>query len=398
MSVIKERQWTTTDGTIKSAWVVIYTDGSGKRRLKTFAKNKAARNFQIDTDAAVKAGTHVAESVSVTVSEAASNWFARCEAKKRERAVIGNYKRAMALHVVDYIGDLKLSKLDRPALSKLEDQLRAPTEEYPEGRSANTIKTVFRMLSQMTKDAMRRGHVNRNITHEYNSSDSDASDDKRAEKRAKGRLEVGEHIPSRGEISAIVAALSGRWRAPVLTAIFTGLRSSELRGLRWSAIDFAESEIYVRERVDQYRVMGAPKSIASDRIIPLPSLVVNALKQHKIASTRTRANDLVFISKRDGGPMNHGNLLVEGWHAAQIKAGVVDSTGKAKYTGIHSVRHFYASWLLNAAPEGQGMTMLEAQALLGHSSIQMTCDVYGHLFKRADDSERRETAVRSLLG
>ena len=42
MSVIKERQWATTDGTIKSAWVVIYTDGSGKRRLKTFTKNKAA--------------------------------------------------------------------------------------------------------------------------------------------------------------------------------------------------------------------------------------------------------------------------------------------------------------------------------------------------------------------
>ena len=63
--------------------------------------------------------------------------------------------------------------------------------------------------------------------------------------------------------------------------------------------------------------------------------------------------------------MNHGNLLVEGWHAAQIAAGVVDSDGKAKYTGIHSARHFYASWLLNAAPEGQGMTMQEAK----HSSV-----------------------------
>jgi len=144
--------------------------------------------------------------------------------------------------------------------------------------------------------------------------------------------------------------------------------------------------------------MGAPKSLAGERTVPLPSLVVNALRQHKLASMRSGADDPVFVSKRDGGPMNHGNLLVEGWHAAQIKAGVVDGDGKAKYTGIHSARHFYASWLLNAAPEGQGMTMQEAQALLGHSSIQMTCDVYGHLFPRADKSERMETAVRSLLG
>jgi len=389
--VIRERKWITAKGEAKSAWVVIYTDGSGKRRLKTFAKWKPARDFQIDTDAAVKAGTHVAESESVTIEQAAKEWVARREALGRERAVVGNYRRAMALHVVPYIGKLKISKLDRSKLSTFEDQLRAG------GRSTNTIKTVLRMLSQMTSDAMRRGYVNRNVTHEYNSG-SHASAANKAEKRARGRLKVGEHIPSRAEIGAIVTALSGRWRAPMLTAIFTGLRSSELRGLRWSCVDFNRSELHVRERVDQYRTMGAPKSLAGERAVPLPSLIVNALKQHKIASKRSGADDLVFVSKRDGGPMNHGNLLVEGWHAAQIAAGVVDSTGKAKYSGIHSARHFYASWLLNAAPEGQGMTMQEAQALLGHSSIQMTCDVYGHLFPRADESERMETAVRSLLG
>jgi len=179
---------------MKSAWVVIYTDGSGKRRLKTFAKNKAARAFQVVTDHVVETGTHVAESVSVTIEQAAKEWVARCETLGRERAVVGNYKRAMALHVVPYIGKLKISKLDRVALSTFEDQLRAPTKKYPKGRSTNTIKTVLRMLSQMTSDAMRRGYVNRNVTHEYINSGSHASAASKAEKRAKGHLKVGVHI------------------------------------------------------------------------------------------------------------------------------------------------------------------------------------------------------------
>ena len=131
----------------------------------------------------------MAELVSVTVSEAAQAWVE--EAKTEcERAVVGNYSRAMALHVIPYIGKLKISKLDRSKLTTFEDQFRAPTEEYPEGRSTKTIKTVFRMLSQMTKDAMRRGYVNRNAAHEYNSSDKRARAASKAAKRAKGRLKL----------------------------------------------------------------------------------------------------------------------------------------------------------------------------------------------------------------
>ena len=55
----------------------------------------------------------------------------------------------------------------------------------------------------------------------------------RSERRQNGKLKIGIDIPSPAEIKAIVAALDGRWRPVLLTAIFTGLRASELRGLRW---------------------------------------------------------------------------------------------------------------------------------------------------------------------
>ncbi len=132
-------------------------------------------------------------------------------------------------------------------------------------------------------------------------SGSQASADHKSEKRQKGKLRVGTDIPSRAEIKLIVDHLEPRWRPIILTLVFTGLRSSELRGLRWSCIDFAKSELHVRERVDQFGKFGAPKSAAGERIVPLPSLVTNTLRELKLKSSHSADSDLVFTSKR-GGP------------------------------------------------------------------------------------------------
>src|SRR5271155_2465125 len=82
----------------------------------------------------------------------------------------------------------------------------------------------------------------------------------------------------------------------------------------------------------------------------------------------------------------------------QIAAGVVKG-GKAKYTGLHSLRHFYASWCVNRRADG-GLELPAklVQERLGHSSIAMTMDVYGHLFPRADDSAELAAAERALFG
>ena len=89
-----------------------------------------------------------------------------------------------------------------------------------------------------------------------------------------------------------------------------------------------------------------------------------------------------------------------------IAAGVtVDGDGpdgepvkRAKYTGLHAFRHFYASWCINRrADGGLELPAKVVQERLGHSSIMMTMDVYGHLFPRGDDSAELAAAERSLL-
>jgi integrase len=203
-------------------------------------------------------------------------------------------------------------------------------------------------------------------------------------------------IPSRAEIKAIVEGVKGRWRPLLLTAIFTGLRASELRGLRWVDVDFDARAIHVRRRADRFNAIGRPKSEAGERTVPLPPLVVNVLREWKLACPKGEAG-LVFPNGK-GKVESLANIINRGLIPSQIAAGVM-TQGRARYTGMHALRHFYASWCINRREEGGlGLPAKVVQERLGHSSITMTLDVYGHLFPRGDDSEELASAERSLLG
>jgi integrase len=191
----------------------------------------------------------------------------------------------------------------------------------------------------------------------------------------------------------------------LLTAIFTGLRASELRGLRWADVDLDKRELHVRQRADRYLAIGSPKSEAGERTVPLTPIVVNALREWKLVCPKNEL-DLVFPSKR--GRVQHLAVIVtRGLVPTLIAAGVTvtgtngDGTQivRAKYTGFHSLRHFYASWCINRrADGGLELPAKVVQERLGHSGISITMDVYGHLFPRGDDAEELAAAEKSLLG
>jgi integrase len=194
----------------------------------------------------------------------------------------------------------------------------------------------------------------------------------------------------------MMAHLQGRWRPLILTAIFTGLRVSEIRGLRWSDIDLAGRQVHVRQRADRYNKIGKPKSESGERAVPLLPMVVNVLREWQLACPKG-ALDLVFPNGK-GNVETLANIVTRGLCPAQVAAGVVDEGGKAKYTGMHALRHFYASWSINRkADGGLELPAKVVQERLGHASIVMTLDVYGHLFPKIDDSAEMEAAERAFL-
>jgi integrase len=201
-------------------------------------------------------------------------------------------------------------------------------------------------------------------------------------------------IPLPAEIQGILAKSAGWQRACLLVAVFAGLRSSELRGLMWADVDFSRCRLNICRRADHYRVVGSPKSETSRRAVPVPALVTNALKAWKLECP---PGDLVFPHPTTKGIFVPSNLAKHVLHPPQKAAGLVVD-GKPKYPGMHALRHFYASWLINRPEEGgQGLPPKIVQERLGHSTIAMTMDVYGHLFPAADDREALDAAALRLI-
>jgi integrase len=384
---VRKRSWKTREGELKEAWVVDYADQHG-RHLKTFARKKDADAYHARVAVDIGAGIHTAEARSITVATAGQLWLESAEAAKLERSTLEQYRRHLVLHIAPLIGGVKLAQLTLPMVRTFEDRLRRE-------HSPAMVRKILCSLGCILADAQERGHVAQNVVRSLRTR-RPRGRERHADRRQKGKLKVGVDIPTPDEMRAIIAALEGRWRPLFLTVIFTGLRSSELRGLRWSDIDLKRGELHVRQRADRWRVIGRPKSEASERTIPLPPLVANALREWKLLCPKGE-QDLAFPNTLGRGE-DYSTIVQRGWMPAQVTAGVTIK-GKAKYAGLHAMRHFYASWCINRRVDGGLELPLKlVQARLGHASIQMTADRYGHLFPRGDDGAELAAAEKAFLG
>jgi integrase len=405
---VRKRKWITRNGEAKEAWIVDYSV-NGARHIETFARKKDAdaREAQVTVD--VGKGVHIAPSKTPTVIEAGHNWIEACEAAGQERSTIDGYRQHLKLHIEPYLGTHKLAELTAPMARQFEDDLRAgklsPEQLRKAGkhagnhsddnkRSPDMVKRVLISLGTMLADAQERGHVAMNAVHSLRRGRKRGKD-RQAERRKRGKLKIAVDIPSREEVKAIVAKLSDRWRPVILTAAFSGMRASELRCLRWADVDLRHGKLHVRQRADRYRAIGRPKSEAGERTIPLPPMVLNMLREWKLKCPKGDL-DLVFPSGA-GQIENHANILHRGFEPAQIAAGVVDAKGKPKYA-LHALRHFYASLCANREKDGGlGLPLKMVQERLGHSSINLTADLYSHLFLSHDDGSEFSLAEKFFL-
>jgi integrase len=182
-------------------------------------------------------------------------------------------------------------------------------------------------------------------------------------------------------VGALYGALRtpGREINPVPRALISSLAASEM------------------DRDDSASVHIGKPTKAGHRSVPLGPQVVNTLREWKLACPK--GEDGLLFPTPTGDIALHNNV-VRAFVKAVCAAGLTNSKGKPKYKGLHSLRHFYASWCINPADRGgQGLPPKVVQQLLGHSSIVMTMDTYGHLFPADEDADKRlADAERVLLG
>src|SRR5262249_35270006 len=190
-------------------------------------------------------------------------------------------------------------------------------------------------------------------------------------------------LPTKAELRTIMDKAPARWRPLIVTAIFTGMRVSELRGLRWCDVDLAGAIIHVRQRADNWGSIGKPKSKAGSRDIPLAPIVVNALTQWR---TMCPAGELVFPSE-SGEVEGYFTIRRSCWIPLQLANGITVE-GQPKYS-FHALRHAAASLFIAHL----GWTPKRLQAVIGHASIAMTFDPYGHPF---GDHDNDREAMKKL--
>ena len=236
---IRKRRWTTRKGEVKEAWIVDYLDHQGDQHIKHFARRKDADDYHATVKVDIRKGLHISPSKSPTVSEAAANWLARVRANgmngdgPAEATTLRQYRQHIDLHIAPRIGTVKLGDLTALSIATFRDDLLAAL-------SRPLARKVFTSFKSLLK-ASNCSHL---------AADVSIGRDKR-----RRRLEAGTDFPTPDQIKRLITAVAAddlKRRALLLTTAFTGLRSSELRGLRWKDIDFKASQLHVGQRADRY--------------------------------------------------------------------------------------------------------------------------------------------------
>jgi integrase len=380
---VRKREWKTTKGEPREGWSVDYRDQKGHRVIKLFKFKKEAAAYHAKVTVEVNDGIHTVPSRSITLKEAAADWIRSGEADGLERATLDAYRQHVN-HILPRFPTMKLGYLRQAHVEKFREGLLL------DGMSKPMARKVLASLKSILYVAKRRGNVAVNVATDVKIKRDD---------RERRNLKIGVDIPTLEEIAKIIAKLEGRWEPFFLVAIFTGLRASELRGLRWKDVEpFDKNELRVEQRVDRWGTPGKPKSHAGTRAIPLGPDVVQALRKWRLKLGERYAPEGLVFGNRAGKPEDYTNIIERVFKPLQVAAGVTTKSGKAKYPGLHTLRHFYASWCINReADGGLELPLKVVQARLGHSTITMTADIYGHLFPRNDDGQELAAAERSIM-
>jgi integrase len=183
-------------------------------------------------------------------------------------------------------------------------------------------------------------------------------------------------------------------RALLLTALFTGMRSGELRALLWTDIDTQRGLINVNKSVDDANRVTTPKTKSSIRYVRIDSRLASFLEHYRgelqtyITSMRGRVadNGIAFPA------ISTGNYLNRSYLNMTIKS-LIHGTDIPQDLHLHSLRHSFTSILINSGADVKGV-----QAALGHSSSAVTLDIYSHVFAETLARNSQEVALALVDG
>jgi integrase len=398
MAIVRKRNWKTAKGEARTGWAVDFFDAQGQRQRRQFTSRKEANDFRVEIEGQLKGGLFRPDAAKITVGDAADLFLAHCKTRmeRRERMTRRNYqvyegyvrnyicpdaewharKHATASHAFSYfekgIGRKTLAQLTVGTVTKFRDDLRAT------GLSVATTRKILAMLQVMLGYAISLDLIAFNAA-------------KDVEVIATRADEAKQIVPPSKEVMRLLVGLADEnFRVKLIFAAATGVRAGEFHALRWRHINFERREVKIQTRVDPYGDEDVPKTRAGMRTIPLGEGVLLELQAWRQRSKYRALDDLVFPN-RHGRFYNHRGMVKLKF--APLFAKLEQKWKEERRNDTvevfpwHALRHFAISCWIDA-----GLPPKTVQTFAGHSSLQVTMDRYGHLF-RSDDHGRVMDAI-----
>lgn len=347
----------------------------GKRKRKTVYAGTAAdvRDKMRAVHARQRAGMPVTDDRR-PLNDFPTEWLDHVVLPSVRPRTHESYASIVTNHLRPNIGTVPIGRL---SASQAQGLL---AKKLAEGLSPKTVEYIWQVLRRALNVAVSWGLVGQNVAVQ-------TSPPRPTSKEV--------HVLSVEDLKLLLQqAPRDRLEAGFVLAITCGLRRGEVLGLRWEDVEIDQAPFTLRVRRSLQRrggqlLDGEPKSTKSRRTIALPTLAVDALKRHRSLQNKDRLkvgnawNGTGFAFLTGDGNRIDPRYFLRRWHR------LLEASGLPR-APLHDARHGAASLMLS-----QGVPLKVVQETLGHSTIRLTADLYGHLMP--GDAEKAAVAVDSAL-
>lgn len=369
----------------------VYLKREDRKLRRTFPSQAEAKAWRADALAASSRG-QLRTPTAMTVRAAAEELLAGMadgsvptrSGGRYKPSVIRSYEKALRLYLLPALGDMRLADVSRHDVQGIADRLTGS------GLSPSTVMNALDPLRVIFRRAIQRDLVTTDPTKGLEL------------RRPDGRRE---RIASPGEVAALLDLLPAEDRALWATAFYGGLRRGELRALRWSDVSLDAREIRVERGWDDKQGEQDGKSKAARRTVPIIGRLAPILAAHKLATGRD-GDALVFgiTADRPFDPSSVRRRALAAWGWKQgpnpRRGGPATALLKVREDalepiGLHEARHCCASLLIASGANAKALSRV-----MGHSSIAITYDAYGHVMPGGEDEvrERVDSYLAALDG
>jgi integrase len=353
----------------KGSWTIWWDeprgqDGKRRQRSKTIKGTKKDAEARLrEILASLDTGSYVVPSKQ-TVGDFFTRWLQDYAAHNVRPRTLDGYRDIIKQHLVPAIGAVTLTRLTPAHIQHYYSMaLESGRLDGKGGLSARTVKHHHRLLVEASGHALKWGLVVRNVAL--------AVDPPKP-------VNVEMHtLDNTGVHKLLEASRETPYYSLIHLALYTGMRRSELLGLRWKDVDLGMATVSIVQAMHKLRdgsiVFSEPKTAKSRRMVVLTPTSALALKQHRqkqealadMLGKPLSGDDLVFC-----------NVDSTSLSPSTVSHAFLDITRKAGLKGIrlHDLRHSHASLMLK-----QNVHPKIVQERLGHSTIAITLDLYSHV-------------------